>query len=105
MRATISSAAAIAGLCLASAAFSADESQPGTMGQPSTVAQPAPSLDVTQLPGAAQATLQREGRVTKVQEVSPGAKVYDATVSKDGKNYSLRVNADGTILTRDAAPQ
>jgi len=105
MRASFKSAAAIAGLCLASAAFSADEGQPGPTGQPAPDAQPAPSLDVTQLPSAAQATLQREGRVTKVQEVSPGAKVYEATVSKDGKNYLLRVNGDGSILTRDAAPQ
>jgi len=104
MKTAITSLAAIAGLCLNSAAFSADQAQPAPTGMPS--AQPAPTLDVTQLPPAVQATLQREGRVTKVDEVTEnGAKVYEATVSKEGKNYSIHVNRDGTIVTRDAATQ
>ena len=99
MKITLCSAAAVAGLCLASGAFGADEAQPAPMPQP------APTLDVKQLPLAVQATLEREGaRVSKVEDQSQnGAKVYEVTVSKDGKNYSLRNNSDGTILTREAA--
>ena len=106
MKASFHSAAAIASLCVASAAFCADEVQPGNMGQPAPMSQPAPNLDVTQLPPAAQATLQREGRVSKVVQVTDsGARVYEATISKDGRNYSVQVTGDGTILSREAPQQ
>ena len=84
-------AAGVASFCLACAAFAAD------------MAQPAPTLDVKQLPAPVQATLEREGfRVTKVQEqTDSGTRYYEATVSKGGKNYSVYIANDGTVLNRE----
>ncbi|MBV9892142.1 MAG: hypothetical protein JO090_14805 [Rhizobacter sp.] len=84
-------AAGVASFCLAFAAFGAD------------MAQPSPTLDVKQLPAPVQATLEREGfRVTKVQEQTDnGTRFYDATVSKGGKNYSVYIANDGTVLNRE----
>src|SRR5689334_21719565 len=94
---------AIASLCFASSAFSADQ----PMVQPMVPAQPAPTLDVKQLPAPVQATLDREGgRVTKAQEgMENGSKTYDVTVSKDGKDYSLQLDGNGTIVKREAIGQ
>jgi hypothetical protein len=92
MKISIVSAVAAASLSFAAAAFSADQSQP------------APTLDVKQLPAPVQSTLDREGaRVAKVQEETEnGAKLYEATVSKDGKNYSLHIDSNGQIMKREA---
>ena len=91
MKTNLSTAAAFASIWLASAAFGDD------------MAQPAPTLDVKQLPAAVQATLEREGvRVSRVQEQTDnGARFYDATVSKEGRNYSLYIADDGKVLQRD----
>jgi hypothetical protein len=101
MKFSLSSAVAVAGLCFASTAFSADQ----PMGQTADQQQPAPTLDVKQLPPAVQATLDREGgRVTKAQEgMENGSKSYDVSVSKDGKNYSLQIDDNGQIMKREAA--
>jgi len=97
-------ATALVTLCLASTAFAADPSQPAATTQPSARAPQAATVDMTQLPGAAQATLQREGRVTRIQEVSP--KLYQATVTNDdGKAHWVDVNAAGTIITREPSSQ
>ena len=103
MKTSVCSALAVASLCFASTAFSADQ----PVGQAMDQAQPAPTLDVKQLPAPVQATLDREGgRVTKAQEaMESGSKSYDVTVSKDGKNYSLQVDSNGTIVKREAAQQ
>jgi hypothetical protein len=100
MKSNLCSALAVAGLCFSSAAFSADPS----MGQATDQAQPAPTLDVKQLPPAVQATLDREGgRVIKAQQdMGKGSKSYDVDVSKDGKNYSLLIDDNGSILKREA---
>lgn len=68
-------------------------------------AQPAPTIDVKQLPAAVQTTLQSENaRVSKVeQQTQNGAKFYEVTLSKDGKNYLLDVADDGKVLKREAA--
>jgi hypothetical protein len=94
MKRTLSSAAAVACLCLASGAFAADTNQ-----------QPGPVLDVKQLPAPVQATLQSEGgRVNKVERETEGGKTYyEASVSKDGKNYMLHVGDDGKVLKRESA--
>jgi hypothetical protein len=99
MKTTLSSALAVATLCFATGAFSADPS----MGQATDQAQPTPTLDVKQLPPAVQATIDREGgRVTKAQDaMENGSKSYDITVSKDGKNYSYQVDSNGTIVKRE----
>ena len=104
MKTSVCSALAVASLCFASTAFSADQ----PMGQAMDEAQQTgPTLDVKQLPAPVQATLDREGgRVTKAQEAKEnGSKSYDVTVSKDGKNYSLQVDSNGTIVKREAAQQ
>jgi hypothetical protein len=91
MKSTFRSTVAATGLCLASAVFAADQGQP------------APTVDVTQLPAPVQTVLQREGaRISKVeQETESGKTLYNATLSKDGKNYSLRVGSDGQIMNRE----
>ena len=91
MKSTFRSIVAATGVCLASAVFAADQEQP------------APTVDVTQLPAPVQTTLQREGaRISKVeQETESGKTFYDATLSKAGKNYSLRLGSDGQIIKRE----
>ena len=103
MKTSLCSAITVASLCFASTAFSADPA----MSQKMDPAQPAPTLDVKQLPAAVQATLDREGgRVTKAQEgMENGSKSYDVTVSKDGKNYSLQIDDNGTIVKREGVAQ
>lgn len=103
MNTRLCSAVAAAILSCASTAFGAD----ATLSQPGDQAQPAPTLDVKQLPPAVQATIDREGgRVMKAQEaMGSGSKSYDITVSKDGKNYSYQVDGNGTIVKRDALQQ
>ena len=94
MKRNLTSAAAVACLCLASGAFAAGTDQ-----------QAGPVLDVKQLPAAVQTTLQSEGgRVTKVErETEDGKTYFEASVSKDGKNYLLHVANDGKVLKREAA--
>jgi uncharacterized membrane protein YkoI len=93
MKRHLYSAAAAACLCLTSGAFAAD-----------TQEQAGPVLDVKQLPAPVQATLQNEGRVTKVERENEGGKsFYEASVSKDGKNYLLHIGDDGKILKRETA--
>jgi hypothetical protein len=91
MKSTLRSLLAASGLCLASVAFAADQGQP------------APTVDVTQLPAPVQTTLKQEGaRVDKVeQQTDSGQTFYNATLSKAGKNYSLRVGSDGKVVKRD----
>ena len=93
MKMHLSSAIAVASLCFASATFAQDK------------AQPAPTLDVKQLPAPVQTTLQREeARVSKVeQQTENGTKFYEATLSKDGKNYVIHVGDDGKVLKREPA--
>jgi len=92
MKRTFYSAIAAGCLCLTSAAFSADDQQPG------------PVLDVKQVPAPVQATLKSEGgRVDKIErETSGGKTFYEATVSKDGKNYMLHLADNGKVLKREA---
>ena len=92
MKRTLSSAAAVACLCLASGAFAADTNQ-----------QAGPVLDVKQLPAPVQATLQNEGgRVNRVERETEGGKsYYEVSVSKEGKNYMLHVGDDGKVLKRE----
>ena len=93
MRRTLYSAAAIACLSLASTAFAAGDEEHG------------PMMDIKQTPAPVQATLHNEGgRVSKIQrETEGGTTFYEATVSKNGKNYSLHVSDDGKILKREDA--
>ena len=93
MKRTLYSAIAAACLCLTSAAFAADEQQPG------------PVLDVTQVPAPVQTALQKEGgRVTKIErETESGKTFYEATVTKEGKNYLLHVSDKGKVLKREDA--
>jgi len=92
MKPTLRSTVGAASLCLVSVAFAADQGQP------------APTVDVKQLPAPVQATLQSEGaRVSKVeQQTEGGTTSYEAILSKDGKNYSLHLGADGKIIKREA---
>jgi hypothetical protein len=91
MKPAIFLAAGIACLCLASAAALAETQRPR------------PVLDVTQLPAAVRATLQREGaRVSKVEQDSDaGRTFYEALLSRNGGNYSVFVGADGEMLMRE----
>jgi hypothetical protein len=93
MKKRLYSAIAMATLCFASATFGQDKSQP------------APTMDVKQLPASVQTTLQSENaRISKVeQQTENGTRFYEATLSKGGKNYVLRVGDDGKVLKRDAA--
>ena len=92
MKRTLYAATAATCLCLTCAAFAADDQQPG------------PVLDVKQAPAPVQATLQKEGgHVTKIErETESGKTFYEATVSKDGKNYLLHLSDNGKILKREA---
>ena len=92
MKTYLSSAMVVASLCFASATFAED------------IPQPAPILDVTQTPDAVQTTLRKQGaRVDKVMEKTEnGKRFYEATLSKDNKNYLLRVAADGKVLKRES---
>src|SRR5436190_15800613 len=94
MKSTLRSLLAASGLCLASVAFAADQGQP------------APTVDVTQLPAPVQTTLKQEGaRIDRVeQQTDSGQTFYNATLSKAGKNYSVRVGSDGKIMKRDDMP-
>jgi hypothetical protein len=91
MKSTLRLLVASTGLCLASAAFAADQGQP------------APTVDVTQLPAPVQTTLKQEGaRIDRVeQQTDSGQTVYNATLSKAGKNYSVRVGSDGKVMKRE----
>ena len=91
MKFTIRSLVATSGVCLASVVFAADQGQPP------------PTVDVTQLPAPVQTTLQQEGaRISKVeQQTDNGQTVYKATLSKAGKNYSLRLGSDGKVMNRE----
>jgi hypothetical protein len=97
MKSAVPSLIAATGLCIASVVFAADQGQP------------AATVDVTQLPAPVQTTLKQEGaRIDKVeQRTESGQTVYNATLSKGGKNYSLRVGSDGKVVNRDemATPQ
>ena len=86
------SAAAAACLCFASVAFAADPESQG------------PVIDISQVPAPVQATLKAEkGRIDKIQQETEGGKTfYEATVSKEGKNYSLHVSDNGKILKRES---
>ncbi|HET7524988.1 MAG TPA: hypothetical protein VFK10_03515 [Burkholderiaceae bacterium] len=57
-----------------------------------------------QAPAPVQATLEKEGgHVTKIErETESGKTFYEATVSKDGKNYLLHLSDNGKILKREA---
>ncbi len=90
MKSTIRALVAAAGLGLASVVFAADQA-------------PAPTVDVTQLPAPVQTTLKQEGaRVDRVeQQTESGQTFYNATLSKAGKNYSVRVGSDGKVIKRD----
>lgn len=95
----------IASLCLACTAFGADQSSSQPMNQPMETAQPATTVDIKQLPAPVQTTLAREGdHIDKVQQqVRNGSTVYQATVSKRGKSYSLDIAKDITVLKRQSA--
>ena len=92
MKCSFHSAAAAACLCFASAAFAADPQAQG------------PVIDISQVPAPVQVTLKAEkGRIDKIQQETEGGKTfYEATVSRDGKNYSLHVGNDGKILKRES---
>lgn len=91
MKSPIRSLVAASGLCFASFVFAADQGQPG------------PTVDVTQLPAPVQTTLKQEGaRIDRVeQQTDSGQTFYNATLSKAGKNYSVRVGSDGKVIKRD----
>jgi hypothetical protein len=93
MKSAIRSLLAATGLGLASAVFAADQA-------------PAPTVDVTQLPAPVQATLKQEGgRIDRVeQKTESGQTFYNATLSKAGKNYSVRVGSDGKVMEREDMP-
>jgi len=93
MKPTVRSLVAATGVCLASVVFAADQA-------------PAPTVDVTQLPASVQTTLKQEGgRIDRVeQQTESGQTFYNATVSKAGKNYSVRVGSDGKVMKRDEMP-
>ena len=93
MKRTLSSAITATWFCLSGAAFAAGDQQPG------------PVLDVKQAPAPVQATLQKEGgHVTKIERETESVKTfYEATVSKNGKNYLLHVADNGKILKREEA--
>ena len=97
MKTSLCSALAVASLCFASTAFSADQ----PVGQATT-------LDVKQLPAAVQATLDREGgRVEQVREkMENGSKSYEVTVSKNGKNSLFTIDNNGSIVkaNREVGP-
>ena len=86
-RATI----AVAGLCLGSLVFAADEDKSGV------------TSDVTKLPAPVQAALRsEEARVDKVvQSTESGMSTYRATLSKANKSYLLTVGSDGKIIKRE----
>ena len=88
---TLPSSVAAACLCLASAAIAAE------------VEYRNPVLDITQAPAPVRATLWHEGaRVSKLQrETEDGQTVYEATVSKGRRNYSLQLTGDGRIVKRE----
>jgi uncharacterized membrane protein YkoI len=102
MKTSLCSALAVAGLCFASTAFSADQATDQPMGK--AMDPQAQTVDLKQLPAAVQATIDREGgRVTKAHEgMENGSKYYDVTVSKDGKPYLLQIDTNGTIVKREA---
>lgn len=57
-------------------------------------------VDLDSIPAAAKAAIQNKavgGKVTKVETVTTGSKVfYEAIVTKKGKDAEVAVNADGT---------
>ena len=60
-------------------------------------------MDVMQAPAPVQATLKAEGARVEIQQETEGGKtLYEATVSKDGKSYSLHVANDGKVLKRES---
>jgi len=57
------------------------------------------------LPAAAQATLKREAKGGKLEELrketrKDGTVVYEAEIVKNGKGTDIEVNADGKVLER-----
>ena len=90
MKSTIRSVLVAGGLGFAAVVFAADQARP-------------PTVDVTQLPAPVQTTLKQEGaRIDRVeQQTDSGQTIYNATLSKAGKNYSVRVGSDGKVIKRD----
>ena len=90
MKYPIRSLVTATGLGLASLVFAADQA-------------PAPTVDVTQLPAPVQTTLKQDGgRIDRVeQQTESGQTFYNATLSKAGKNYTVRVGSDGKVIKRD----
>ena len=105
MKTSTSSAVVIASLCLASTASGADQSTNQQADHAISQAQAARTVNFKHLPAPVQATLAREGdRVEDVrQQTGNGSTVYEATISKHGKNYQLKLVKDGTILEREPA--
>ena len=84
-------AAILASLCFMPSAFSGEAGE-----QP---------LQVSELPRPVQTTLQRDGgEVLAVErETEAGQSFYEATLSKDGKRYSLHIADDGKVLKKEGA--